>query len=413
MKSIHLKFLSERKIDCCLEDKHCPINPLMEADSVEILVKKQNDILLQRQFNLYRYYLNQYPELFDEYFDFLRKENQQKVEEWKPNYTIRLKGEDVKENQLNMRTNGLKGNYSGNSHKSVRSTNRMNLKDRKSNSNIFLCKCSNCCQISDSSSTINDFGTFYSKQETNAKKNILNQPSVHVIQPPNDFSAEINEQKFQKEQENKILFCDKRTQTDHCLQINQLHPILDDEDDDNLNFIDYEKLHKKFQKQLSLFDYKQNRQQNRRNDKQQLDNNYEYLGTSINESLQGTSSMNRPIPGNNIYLTIQELKSDSRKFGSEFQLKKDLYRNGMPILDGAKKRNTNLCDSPYNQEELHRLARSTNGLPCNCERCRDSRGMNLTTELLPIDTQIPLHTMYNIDTFFQDSSMAQLFCRII
>nr|XP_027202287.1 myb-like protein AA isoform X2 [Dermatophagoides pteronyssinus] len=60
----------------------------------------------------------------------------------------------------------------------------------------------------------------------------------------------------------------------------------------------------------------------------------------------------------------------------------------------------------------HRIATTKNGIPCSCERCRESRGMNLTTELLPIDTQIPLQTMDNMDSFFQDSSMTELICMI-
>ncbi|XP_075589257.1 uncharacterized protein LOC124496885 isoform X1 [Dermatophagoides farinae] len=64
------------------------------------------------------------------------------------------------------------------------------------------------------------------------------------------------------------------------------------------------------------------------------------------------------------------------------------------------------------QQQQHRIATSKNGIPCACERCRESRGMNLTTELLPIDTQIPLQTMDNMDSFFQDSSMAELICMI-
>lgn len=39
-------------------------------------------------------------------------------------------------------------------------------------------------------------------------------------------------------------------------------------------------------------------------------------------------------------------------------------------------------------------------------------GLNLTTELLPIDTQIPLQSMENMDSFFQDS-MSELVCTII
>lgn len=69
---------------------------------------------------------------------------------------------------------------------------------------------------------------------------------------------------------------------------------------------------------------------------------------------------------------------------------------------------------PHEQvgEEEHRIATSKDGIPCTCHRCREYRGLNLTTELLPIDTQIPLQSMENMDSFFQDS-MSELVCTII
>lgn len=53
-----------------------------------------------------------------------------------------------------------------------------------------------------------------------------------------------------------------------------------------------------------------------------------------------------------------------------------------------KKINKSKIKEEYNNQAIKDML-------CNCKECQERKGTNITTELLPLDTQIPLQIMAN------------------
>lgn len=380
----------------------------------------------QRLFNLYRYYLSQYPELFEPN----RKrdidpDTGDPVAESNPSLQRYLNYCDQRDSDaqlLQLEHLQLQQKYQ------QQEVNKLPNKHRK------CCFGSRCCQSDSSLWSVSELDWMNQQAITKPDVNCLSDHEERyahlsrVITPPNAFltKKELDKSETADECTNKDCVCYLTGVQETSPQVRYSNKVTQTDAQENRK---YQKLqNKKLLKQLSLTEPKRYPLEETARLSMDSDHIYytiferqpqnfpednvdhgrpEWVQTPLNMSPVVQSSQQ----SNHLFENQPKSQTNNRKMS----LTKMIYR------DPGHEENGSNC---------HRIPTSKDGIPCSCNQCRESRGnifgnlflrvkitkmeifsgLNLTTELLPLDTQIPLQ-MDHMDSL--DSAVTELICTIL